>query len=141
MTMKIQDYFKKYKDVIPYAVFGVLTTVVNIIVYWMMAHVFHAGVMPATIIAWIAAVLFAYITNRKWVFHSEAHTPREIFREIVSFFSCRLATGFVDWLCMFVFVDVFHMNDVLIKGGANVLVIILNYVASKLIIFRHAQNQ
>ena len=134
--MMIRKYYEKYKDIIPYGVFGVLTTVVNIVVYWVMAHPLHAGVMPSTIIAWIAAVLFAYVTNRKWVFHSKASTSKEITKEIVSFFACRLATGVVDWLCMFVFVDMLHFNDVLIKVGANILVIILNYVASKLFIFR-----
>lgn len=90
----------------------------------------------STIIAWMAAVLFAYITNRKWVFKSEAQGGREIFREIGSFFLCRLATGIVDWLCMFICVDNLAWNDVIVKFGANILVIILNYVASKLLIFR-----
>ena len=131
--MDIKKLYEKYKDIIPYAVFGVLTTLVNIAVYWLMAHPLGLGVMPSTIIAWIAAVLFAYITNRKWVFHSEANTRNEIIKEIISFFACRLATGVVDWACMFIFVDVLHLNDVVIKTAANILVIILNYIASKLI--------
>ncbi|MFR4063569.1 MAG: GtrA family protein [Mediterraneibacter faecis] len=61
----------------------------------------------------------------------------EIGKERVSFFSCRLATGILDWACMFIFADLCGFNDVLIKCAANVLVIILNYVASKLVIFRH----
>ena len=126
----------KYHDVIPYAIFGVLTTVVNVLVYALCARVFHFGTMPSTVIAWIAAVLFAYVTNRKWVFHSEAKTKGEIFRELVSFFACRLATFFVDMLCMYIFVDVLHFDDVIVKFTANVLVIILNYVASKVLIFR-----
>lgn len=135
----MKDLIKKYKDVVPYAVFGVFTTIVNIAVYWVMAHPFHLGVMLSTIIAWIVAVLFAYLTNRKWVFHSEAHTSQEVFREIISFFVCRIATGVVDWGCMFIFVDMLHFNDVIIKAAANILVIILNYVASKLVIFRHTK--
>lgn len=58
----------KYKDIIPYIVFGILTTLVNIIVYWICAHAFKITVVVASIIAWVAAVLFAYVTNRKWVF-------------------------------------------------------------------------
>lgn len=127
----------RYKDVIPYVVFGVLTTAINIAVYWIMAHPLKMETMPSTAIAWVIAVLFAYLTNRKWVFHSEAHMPQEIFREIVSFFACRIATGVVDWGCMLIFVDMLHFNDVVIKAAANILVIILNYVASKLVIFRH----
>lgn len=135
--MDLRKIYKKYKDIIPYAIFGVLTTLVNIVVYWLMAHPLGMGVMISTIFAWIGAVLFAYLTNRKWVFHSEATTVFEIVKEIISFFTCRLATGIVDWLCMFIFVDMLHFNDVMIKFTANVVVIVLNYVASKLIIFKH----
>lgn len=130
------DYLKKYKDVILYLIFGVLTTIVNIVVYWLMAHPFDFGVMPSTITAWIVSVLFAYITNRTWVFQSSAKDVEEIIKEIISFVGCRLATGVLDWVCMFVFVDILHINDLLIKCAANVLVIVLNYVASKLLIFR-----
>lgn len=63
--------------------------------------------------------------------------PDEILKEILSFFACRLATGVVDWGCMFIFVDLLHLNDVIIKAGANVLVIVLNYIASKLVIFKN----
>ena len=135
--MKISMLFAKYKDIIPYAFFGVLTTVVNMVVYWVAAHPLGLSVMVSTVIAWIAAVLFAYVTNRKWVFHSQAKGTKEIVQEIVSFFACRLATGVVDWACMFIFVDLLHFNDVIIKAAANVLVIILNYIASKLVIFKH----
>lgn len=133
---KLKALFQKYKDVIPYAIFGVLTTLVNIASYWLCAHALGMPVMASTIIAWILAVLFAYVTNRKWVFLSEAKGRRAIVKEMLSFFACRLATGLVDWACMFLFVDVLHWNDVLIKTGANILVIVLNYIASKLIIFK-----
>lgn len=135
--MDLKKLYEKYRDLIPYAVFGVLTTVVNMLVFWVMAHPLSVSVMASTIVAWIVAVLFAYITNRKWVFRSEAHTKKEIMKEITSFFTCRLTTGVIDWMCMFIFVDLLRFNDVVIKFIANVIVIILNYVASKLIIFRH----
>ena len=137
MKQEIIDLVNKYMDIILYAVFGVLTTVVNIVVYWIAAHPLALPVMVSTVIAWIAAVLFAYVTNRKWVFHSQAEGTKEIVHEIVSFFACRLATGVVDWACMFIFVDLLHFNDVIIKAAANVLVIILNYVASKMVIFKN----
>ena len=93
--------------------------------------------MPSTVTAWIITILFAYVTNRKWVFHSEASAVNEIIQEMISFFACRLATGIVDWGCMFLFVNICHFDDVIIKFAANVLVIILNYAASRLIIFKH----
>ncbi len=134
--MDFKQLYEKYKDIIPYAFFGVCTTLVNIASYWVCAHPLRFGTMVSTVIAWILAVLFAYVTNRKWVFNSQAETVAEITKEIISFFGCRLATGVLDWACMFVFVELLGLNDVVIKTIANVLVIVLNYVASKLLIFR-----
>ncbi len=134
--IRITELIKKYKNIILYLFFGVCTTLINIIAYWVMAHPMQLSVMLSTIVAWILAVLFAYITNRKWVFYSGAIKKKEILREIVSFFSCRLITGVVDWICMFVFVDYLKLNDIIIKFIANIVVIILNYIASKVIIFK-----
>jgi putative flippase GtrA len=132
----MKQLIEKYKDLIPYAVFGVLTTLVNIVGYWILAHPLGLPVMVSTVIAWILSVLFAYLTNRKWVFHSEAKTNKEVLREAVSFFAARLATGIVDWAAMLVFVDMLKLNDVVIKTLANIIVIILNYAASKFLIFK-----
>lgn len=134
--MKIKDLYKRYSDVIPYLFFGVCTTGVNVFSYWFVAHILALPVMTSTVIAWILAVSFAYVTNRKWVFHSTAVTKNEIIKECISFFLCRLATGVIDWLCMYIFVEILLLNDVIIKFLANVLVIVLNYVASKLIVFK-----
>ena len=140
-NMDFKKLYDQYKDIIPYGVFGVLTTVVNIVLYWLAAHPFGLSVMASTVIAWFLSVLFAYVTNRKWVFHSEAEGFEAIIKEMVSFFGCRLATGFVDLACMFVFVDILHLDDVVIKVIANVIVIVLNYVASKLVIFKHEDKE
>ncbi len=128
--------FEKDRNVISYGVFGILTTAVNIAVYWLMAHPVGLKTVPSTVTAWVAAVLFAYVTNRKWVFHSEAHTWKEIRREIASFFVSRLSTGVLDWVCMLLFVDFLWFNDVKVKVLVNVMVIILNYIISKRIVFR-----
>lgn len=127
---------EKYKDVIPYLFFGICTTLVNISTYYICAHTLSLAVMASTVIAWILAVLFAYVTNRTWVFHSQENTSRGITTEILSFFACRLTTGAVDWGCMLLFVEVLRFNDVMIKILSNIVVIILNYLASKLIVFR-----
>lgn len=128
--------YKKYKRIFNYLLFGVFTTLVNIVMYWMCAHLLACGIMLSTVVAWFGAVSFAYITNRRWVFNSEARTAHDLLKELVAFFSCRIATGFVDWIAMFIFADLLKINDVIIKIIANVIVIVLNYVASKLIIFR-----
>ena len=132
----IKEYWDKYKDVILYLVFGVFTTVVNIVSYWVCAHVFGMSVMASTVIAWALAVFFAYVTNRTMVFHSSATEKGEILKEIGSFFACRLGTGVVDWVIMFVFVNVLHFNDMIVKIAANFIVIVLNYVLSKFVIFK-----
>lgn len=98
--MDVRSLYQKYRDVIPYLFFGVCTTLVNITVYWLMAYPLRFRTMLSTIVAWIASVFFAYVTNRKWVFHSSACGIKEITREISSFFACRLATGIVDLACM-----------------------------------------
>ncbi|MBE6805918.1 MAG: GtrA family protein [Ruminococcaceae bacterium] len=134
--MKLTELICKYKHIALYGIFGFLTTVVNIATYWLMAHIFHLGIMPSTLIAWVVAVFFAYLTNRKWVFHSQTNGIVNIIKELSYFFMCRIATGVVDWACMYIFVDIFYINDVIIKTAANVLVIILNYIASKFVIFK-----
>lgn len=132
---KVFELIKKYQDIILYLFFGGLTTVINVVSYAFFAKILGFGTFFSTIIAWFLSVLVAYLTNRKWVFHSEAKGVVEISREVISFFSCRIATGVVDWVIMLAFVDGLHFNDIVIKILANVIVIILNYVASKLVIF------
>ena len=136
MKERLLSLYKKHKDVIPYLIFGVLTTAVNVVSYALLTRVVHLSTIVSVIVAWFLAVLFAYLTNRKWVFKSKAKTRKEIAREVVSFFSCRLATGVLDWLIMLVFVDGLHFNDIIIKIIANIIVIVLNYVASKMVIFK-----
>lgn len=135
--MKLKEMMEKYKDIVPYAIFGILTTIINIVVYLFLAHILKKEIMLSTLAAWFFSVLFAYVTNRKWVFHSGILTFSNIIREAVAFFICRLATGMADILIMFVFVNIFHFNDLFIKIISNIAVIILNYVASKWIIFNH----
>lgn len=133
---KIKELMIKYKSFILYAIFGVLTTVVNVVTYYLFAKVFGCGTAISTIIAWFVAVLFAYVTNKKWVFDSPSWEKDVLIKELIAFFSCRLLTGLLDFIIMMVFVDVLHFNDLIIKVISNIIVIILNYVASKLVIFK-----
>ena len=132
----IRSLYQKYRQLIFYGIFGVLTTIVNILVYALCAHALGIQTVPSTIIAWILSVLFAYVTNRKWVFNSKVHDQKGILYEIASFFFFRLATGVLDVIIMHVFVDILHYPDVLIKVLSNILVIILNFLASKLVVFK-----
>ncbi len=133
---KIKELVIKYKDIILYGIFGVLTTLVNIVTYYIFARILKCGTVISTVIAWIISVLFAFVTNKKWVFNSPSWDKNTVSKELVSFISCRLLTGLLDLLIMMLFVDVLHFNDLVIKIISNIIVIILNYVASKLIIFK-----
>ena len=136
----ITDYFiaflKKNRSLLLYGIFGVLTTVVNFLVYYLLAHLLGVNITLSTAAAWAAAVLFAYLTNRKWVFSSSASGAGEIGRELLSFVLCRVGTGLLDLAIMFVFADMLSFHDLVVKICSNILVIILNYVASKLVIFK-----
>ena len=139
--MNLKEKIEEYKDVLPYLFFGVCTTLVNVIGYWICAYLLKFGLMPSTIIAWFLAVLFAYITNRKWVFKSNAQSRSEIGREACYFFLCRLTTGVVDWGSMFLFVSILHLSDIFSKFVANIIVILLNYIASKWVIFKKREKE
>ena len=93
--------------------------------------------VPATVIAWLVAVVFAYWSNRVYVFHSKSG---EILREAAEFFSARIATGVLDVIIMYLFVDVWGFYDVWVKTVSNILVIILNYILSKFFIFKEAHS-
>ena len=127
---------EKYRGLILYAVFGALTTAINIAVYALCYRVLHIPNVPSNVIAWILAVLFAFITNKLYVFESKSLERGTVARELASFVGARLATGLLDLAVMFVGVDLLHGPDLVFKVGSNVIVIILNYVLSKLIVFR-----
>lgn len=127
---------KKYKDILLYTIFGVLTTLINIITYWAMSHFLMWNVMISTVFAWFIAVVFAFMTNRKWVFYSSTVAIQDILLELLSFLICRLGTGIIDIGIMFLFVEQMDCPDTLIKTLANIIVIALNYAASKWIIFK-----
>ena len=127
---------EKYRGLILYVVFGVLTTAINIAVYALCYRVLRLPNVPSNVVAWILAVLFAFVTNKLYVFESKSLERGTVMRELLSFVGARLATGLLDLAVMFVGVDLLHGPDLVFKVGSNVLVIILNYVLSKLIVFR-----
>ena len=133
--MLLAELFKKYKSFIFYAFFGVCTTLVNLFCYRLFYFVLGISNVPSTVIAWLFAVLFAFITNKLWVFESKSFAITTFLPELVKFFICRIATGLLDVLIMWIAVDKMKWNAMAWKLISNVLVIVLNYVASKLVIF------
>ena len=132
----MNQLFKKYQQPILYLFFGVCTTAVNIITYYISAHIVSLSVVLSICLAWAISVIFAYITNKWWVFESKSLRLKAVVLEFLSFTGCRLYTAACDLLIMFIFVDCLAMNDLFVKIASNVLVVILNYIFSKLIIFK-----
>lgn len=139
MFKTIQALFQKYREQILYLIFGGATTAVNFVVYWICSGL-NFGTAVSTIIAWFLSVVFAYVTNKIFVFESKIHTCLGILKEAASFFLSRLATGILDLGIMLLFVDVLHLNELLMKILSNILVILLNYLLSKLFIFKKAKK-
>lgn len=133
-------FLKHYKVEIMYIMFGIATTVTNLVVYYVFYYWAGISNLLATVVAWILAVLFAFITNKVYVFESKSFNIYILSREILSFGSCRLLTGFLDLIIMVVSVDLMKWNGVVWKIISNLAVIILNYVASKKIVFKNDKN-
>lgn len=133
--MNIKELILKYREMIAYLFFGGCTTLVNIVSYFITYNVLKISNVNSTVIAWIISVLFAYVTNRIFVFES-SNKGKAIIKEILSFFSCRILTGVMDVVIMYIAVDVLEFNSLLWKIISNVLVIVANYVLSKIYIFK-----
>jgi len=125
---------EKYREQLNYLFFGGVTTLVNIVVLEVFARL-GCPTWLANAIAWVVSVLTAYFTNRKWVFESRSHGTQAL-REFGSFVACRIGTGVMDEIIMVVGVDLLHLWRPGVKIFSNVLVVILNYVFSKLFIFK-----
>jgi len=139
----IKKLFHKYREIIMYLIFGVSTTLVNWIVYTLLVSLANANVTLANAVAWFAAVVFAYVTNKLFVFESKSWKTSVIIREIVSFFGARVASGvfeiFLPALLMKLGLDqaVFGIEGFVAKAVVSVLIIVLNYVFSKLFVFKN----
>ncbi len=139
---KIKELYKKYEEIVNYLIVGVLTTVVSLGTYYLCVFTFlnpdnAVQLQIANIISWICAVIFAYITNRKFVFKSK---NENIFKEVVSFTSSRLVTLFLDMLTMFVMVTLLKINDKIAKLVVQVIVTVGNYILSKIFVFKKKKN-
>lgn len=126
---------RQHRALLLYLIFGGLTTVVNVLTYALCFSALGMGNVISTCAAWFVSVLFAFITNKLWVFDSWDLSLPTLLREGVSFFLCRLLTGFMDVGIMFLAVDVFHLSPIIWKIIANILVVIANWAVSKCIIF------
>ena len=129
-------FYKKYKEVLLYLLFGGLTTIISIGSYAFFDVSMHMDPMIANIFSWILAVLFAYVTNRIWVFDSNAEGMKGIIQEMVSFFGGRVATLLMEEVILYVGINLLSMNSIGVKVAAQILVLIGNYLISKLFVFK-----
>ncbi len=135
---RILKLYKKYQEIINYLIVGVLTTVVSLGTYFICVHTFldatnSVELQIANVISWIFAVIFAYVTNRIFVFKSK---NKNYLKEITSFFTSRVLTLLMDMLVMFLFVTIFHGSDTIGKLISQVIVTIANYLFSKIFVFK-----
>ena len=136
---KLIDLFRKYEEVISYLFFGGLTTVVNYAVYLPCYNLLGISGAVSNVIAWVAAVAFAYLTNKPFVFKSNDWSAKVVLPELVKFVGCRVGSGVLETAIIFVTVDCLNWNGNVIKLVTSVLVVALNYVASKLLVFRKSK--
>lgn len=136
MMKKLLDLARKYEDILSYLVFGVLTTVVNFLVYYPLTNLLSVNATLANIIAWAVSVVFAFLTNKPFVFKSHDWSAQVVFPELGKFVCTRIGSGALETAMIFLLVDCLRLDGNLIKIAVSVLVVIINYVGSKLLVFR-----
>ncbi len=134
----IRAFVKKYREIIIYLIFGVLTTVVNFAVYLPLHNGLNLSAALSNGIAWVAAVLASFATNKPFVFGSHDWSPKVVFPELAKFVGCRVASGAFETLALALTVDVLGWNGNVMKLLTSIIVVIANYIASKLLVFKNS---
>ena len=139
---KLIDLYRKHREIVNYLIVGVLTTVVSLVVYYSLTLTVldpekAVQLQAANVISWIAAVVFAYFTNRRFVFESRS---QNMLKEAVAFFAARLSTLVLDMALMFLLVTLLKCNDKIAKLVVQAAVIVANYVLSKFLVFKKKEK-
>ena len=139
----MKELYLKYKEIINYLIFGVLATVVSLAVYYgLTLTILYPNkaieLQIANILSWVSACTFAYFTNRKWVFENK---EKASLAEAGKFYLARVSTLLIDMGLMFIFVTKLGVNDKIMKLIVQVIVIVLNYIFSKFIVFKEKKNE
>ncbi len=136
MTAKIKELYQKYRELIVYIFFGGLTTVVSLGSYFLFAKIFHVHYQWSHWISWVAAVAFAFVVNKLFVFKDKDMSSGGLFRQIWQFVSVRIASGVLEGLLLSLMVEILLVGEGISKIIVAVLTVIINYIASKLFIFK-----
>ena len=132
---KIRELVYKYWDLISYLFFGGLTTLVNFLVYIPLYNWMHMSATVSNAIAWVFAVAFAYLTNKPFVFKSHDWSAKTVIPELSKFVGFRIGSGVLETAIIFITVDLLCWNGNIMKIITSVLVVILNYIGSKWLVF------
>ena len=130
------EQYRKHEEGINYLIFGFLAFVLNYVLYFVFASMLQMHYMIATAVSWVLTVVFAYWTNRNFVFKSQNKEKASVLKEFISFIGARVATEVLELVLMYVMVDLCSINDKISKLVCQVLVILANYVLSKIWIFK-----
>lgn len=132
----MKKLIEKYWDILSYLIFGVLTTVVNYVVYLPCYNLLGLSAAVSNAIAWVFAVAFAYLTNKPFVFKSHDWSMKTVLPELTKFVACRIGSGVMETAILLVCVDWLGWDGNAMKLITSVLVVVVNYVGSKLLVFR-----
>ena len=136
-----EPFYKKYKEVLLYLFFGGLAFIVSIVSFYLLIKNTAMNELVANLLSWIITVTFAYLTNRIWVFDAATDNKRELLNQIWKFYSGRIVTLIIEEVILFVFISWLGMNSIFIKTIAQIVVIVLNYVISKLFVFTKEEKE
>ena len=136
MIERIRAFYGKYREGISYVFWGDMTTLVSYVSYFLFSRGFHLDEMIANALAWVCGATFSFVVNKIFVFRSAGWSPSVLFPEIWKYVSARIFAFVLDMAIMYVGVKVLHIYDLIVKIAANVIVVIVNYVLSKFLIFR-----
>lgn len=136
MANKIKALLAKYHDLVAYILFGGLTTVVDYLVYLPCYNWLGLSATASNVLAWAVSVVFAFLTNKPFVFKSHDWSARTVWPELARFVGTRFTTGAIETLLLLLTVDMLGWNGNIMKLAVSVLVVIINYVGSKMLVFR-----
>lgn len=144
MIKKAKKIYNKHDEIINYLIVGVLTTVVSLVSFYIVRlFIFTSStqlhIQIANIISWILSVLFAFVTNKKYVFKSNKK-GKEKLKEMIKFYFSRITTLVIDMLTMWILTSIIHINDKIAKLIVQVILVILNYIFSKLFVFKNSEK-
>lgn len=131
----ISKIYYKYRQIWLYLFWGVVTTITNILIYFILANLININYIISTILAWLISILVAYFSNRTYVFESKTNNRK--IKEFINFLISRLFTLLLDVVGMYIGISILLINDVLMKVLINILIIVANYIISKLFVFKN----